>query len=94
MLPIRKGVPIPGAIRTSVPGRRKYPFETMEKGDFFFVPNKEKNTLASHASTVGHKLKRKFETRLCYMVKRVDGWENATDTAKNAVLGIGCWRTK
>lgn len=60
----------------------------------FFIPNKTKNTIGTHASTVGKKLGRKFATRLVYMKgNEQDGWENCTAQDEGAVLGIGVWRT-
>jgi len=39
---------------------RKYPLDTMEVGDWFFVPNKTTESLGSHVHTTGKKLGRKF----------------------------------
>lgn len=89
---VQRNVPLPKVVKTE--GRRKYPFEDMAVGDMFFVPGKTKNTLTAITSTAGRKLKRKFTTRLCYMVETRDGWKQAAPTAKNAVLGVGVWRVK
>lgn len=91
---VLKNVPIPKTVRMIAPVRRKYPFDDMEVGDMFFVPNKSKNTLATHASTVGKALGRKFVTRLTYMVETPDGWEQANPTDLDAVQGVGVWRTQ
>jgi hypothetical protein len=65
----------------------------MDIGDFFFVPNKEKNTLSSHASAAGRKLKRKFLTRLTHATPNTHGgWDLCHVDAENAVQGIGVWR--
>lgn len=80
MLEIQKGVEIPKSTRVVAPSRRKYPFETMEVGDMFFVAGKKRNTLSTHASTVGKKLKKKFITRM------------TTDDDGNE--GVGVWRTE
>jgi hypothetical protein len=66
----------------------------MAVGDMFFVPGKTKNTLTAITSATGRKLKRKFTTRLCYMVETRDGWKPSAEGAKNAIQGIGIWRVK
>lgn len=95
MFAVQKKVPVPPAIRTAAHPRRKYPFEEMDVGDMFFVPNKPKNTLATHASTVGKALGCKFVTRLTHMVQGRDGtWKPANPGDPKAVSGIGVWRTE
>lgn len=93
MLPVQKKVPLPKTLRPAMPSRRKYPFEEMDVNDMFFVPHKDKNTLATHASTVGASLGRKFRTRLTYMRETREGWVPCEANEKKAVLGIGVWRT-
>lgn len=92
MLQVFKNVPVPKTLRTTTSTRRKYPFETMEVGDMFFIPERTKNTLATHASTVGRKLNRKFLTKLAYMRMTKEGWKPCDSGAAGAVLGIGVWR--
>lgn len=89
---VQKNIPMPKVAKTSPPARRKYPFEDMAVGDMFFVPNKTRNTLTTHVSTVGKSLNRKFTTRLTYMVESLDGWTQATKDTPNAIQGIGVWR--
>lgn len=90
--PIQKNIPIPKTIRKKVFFRRKYEFETMDVGDMFFVPNRSKNTLATHASTVGRALGKKFITKLAYMHLVKGAWVPCEDTDEGATLGIGVWR--
>ena len=90
---VEKNISIPKAIRQSPPSRRKYPFDTMEVGDMFFVPDREKNNLAAHTSTMGKKLKRKFVTRLTHMCEEKESWVSCDPSEENAVMGIGVWRT-
>lgn len=94
MLPIQRNIPLPKTLRVTPSPRRKYSFEDMNVGDMFFVPNKTKNTLATHASTVGKALGRKFVTRLTYMAQSRKGWAQATPETPGAVLGVGVWRMK
>lgn len=93
MLPVQKKVPLPKAMRPATTSRRKYPFDEMDVGDMFFVPHKEKNTLATHASAVGVTLGRKFRTRLTYMKETREGWVPCAADDKKAVIGVGVWRT-
>lgn len=91
-----KNVPIPSAVsaRQRVGRRRKYPFNTMDVGEMFFVPNRTKNNLTTHASAVGRKLGRKFATRLMHMRDTGDHWEPCAESDDGAVIGVGVWRTK
>lgn len=90
---VNKNIPFPKTIRTGVKTPRKYPYETMEVGDCFFIPGKARNTLSTHNSNVGKKLGRKFRAKVCYMRKDEDGaWELCEATDTGAVLGLGVWR--
>jgi hypothetical protein len=66
---------------------RKYPLDTMEVGDWFFVPGKERNTIYSHVSTMGKRLGRKFSTRLCWMYFDRK-WIECTPNSDNAEKGV------
>lgn len=94
MYEVSKNVPIPKASRPSPSPRRRYPFEDMEVGDMFFIPNKSKNTFTTQTSTAGKLLGRKFVTRLTRMVLTEDGWEPCEADDPDGVQGIGCWRVK
>jgi len=94
------GVEIPKATRTGggPKGDRKYPFNTMEVGKSFFIPNREKNTLSTHASIMGKRLNKKFKTMLVWghELEYEDGsvgWQLAhAPGEEGSVLGIGVWR--
>lgn len=98
MYKIQKDVPFPKAQNFLPPIRRKYPFEELEVGAMFFVPDRKKNNLAQHASTVGRKLGRQFATRLLKMLAdpaEEGGWLPCEDpNDPKGVLGIGVWRRK
>lgn len=94
VLPIQKKIPVPKTLRPRGGRARKYPFETMQVGDMFFVPNRERNTLATHASTVSKKLGKRFTTRLTHMLETSSGWVPCEPEHPKAVLGIGVWRTQ
>jgi hypothetical protein len=65
MYELQDNIPLPPPVRRPrQAGRRKYPFEDMEVGSFFFVEGKTKNTLGTHVTTVGKELGKKFSTRL------------------------------
>lgn len=107
MFKVLKGIPLPKTNRGDLPPRQsKYPYALLEIGDMFFIPNKTKNTLSTHTSTIGKKLDRRFSTRLTYM-KFVDAdgdlvettdengfWAAAKEGDEGAVLGIGVWRVE
>lgn len=95
MLAVISDIPIPKKARGAIlaPKPRKYPFEQMEVGQMFFVPNKQKNTMNTYFSNAGKKLGRKFSTRLIYMRPEGDVWAMCEATDEGAVRGIGVWRT-
>ncbi|MDR3427778.1 hypothetical protein [Silvimonas sp.] len=95
MFRVQKKVEIPHAMRHTGVSRRVYPYHEMDVGDFFFVPNKEKNTLSSHASAAGRKLERKFLTRLIHAALDIAGtWVICKADDDGAVQGIGVWRVE
>lgn len=93
-------IEIPKAIRMGggPKGDRKYPFNTMEIGESFFVPNRDKNNLSTHASLTGKRLDKKFKTLLVWGHELYDGddvvgWAPANEPGEEgSVLGIGVWR--
>jgi hypothetical protein len=95
MFKVQKNVAMPATVRNPATVKRVYPYHTMDVGDFFFVPNKKKNTLSSHASAAGRKLGRKFNTRLthAYLDKK-ENWHICEASREGAVLGIGAWRSE
>jgi len=93
MFKLQRNIPVPAPVRDLSNIKRRYPYHDMDVGEFFFVPNKTKNTLSSHASTVGHRLGRKFITRLTHARLDTKGaWKLCDASAENAVQGIGVWR--
>ena len=58
---IEKGIPVP---KTAGAGRKtKYPFESMQVGDSFFVKDGTVKTLSRSCGTYGKRLERKFTSR-------------------------------
>ena len=93
MYKIQSGAKKPKPVVPSSSRRRKYPLAELEVGQFFLVPNRTKNTLTTHVSTVGRKLGRTFSTRLTYMVQDAEGvWRLAQESDEGAIMGIGVWR--
>ena len=92
VLDVQRGVPIPKAKRHRGPTRLKYPFESLEVGDFFFVAGKTHNTLATYVSTIGKQLGRRFSTRLTAMHETLEGWQPCDPSHEGAVTGVGVWR--
>ncbi len=68
MLAVQKGVPIPEVDRKPKAVRRKYPVETMEKGDMFFLPKRETKGVSAYISRITKGLPGKFSTRHCWMI--------------------------
>lgn len=95
MYELQSDVPLADVVPGKRKGRRsKYPFESMRVDDMFFVPNKDKNTLAAYVWSVGTELGRKFASRLTYMKRVGDKWEPCDADDPKAVRGIGVWRTE
>lgn len=61
MIEIEKNVPIPA--RKSSVRNKKYPFELMEVGDSFFVPERSVKTFGSTVSAAARRTGYKFATR-------------------------------
>jgi hypothetical protein len=95
MFEFKKDPDVPPTIRPSARGRRrKYPFEEMGVGDYFFVPGKTRNTLGTYVCTVGKQLGRKFATRLTYMRRTPEGWERVDADDPGAQIGVWVGRMK
>jgi hypothetical protein len=95
MFKLQSNVPLPRTIRPKARGRRrKYPFESMQIGSFFFVPGIAREQIYGHVYQVGKQLDMKFSTRVCYMVPVGDDWQPCDQNDKGATLGVGVWRTE
>jgi hypothetical protein len=91
---LQSNVPLQKTIRPRARGRRrKYPFESMQIGSFFFVPGLTRQQIYGHVWQVGRELNMKFSTRLCYMREVNEEWQPCDQLAKGATLGVGVWRT-
>ncbi len=77
-------------------GRRtkKYPYETMEIGEMFFVPLGKVNSITSYSATQGGRMRRKFSTRQCWMRESMEGWVASSEGIAGAVPGVGVWRVE
>lgn len=58
---IEKGIPVPKM--TGAGRKTKYPFESMQVGDSFFVKDGAVKTLSRSCGTYGKRLERKFTSR-------------------------------
>lgn len=92
MFKVNHGVPLPPAIQPERP--RKYPFDTLEVGEMFFISHRGRNNMASQAWAQGKKLKRVFTTRLLFMRETKKGWVACEGTHIDGILGVGIWRSK
>jgi hypothetical protein len=86
---VSQGVPLP---RVKRPRASKYPFDTMEVGAHFFVPDRVTNTMTVRASAEGKRLGKRFRTRLVHMHETVEGWNLCEAVHEFAVRGVGIWR--
>ena len=95
MLKLQSNVPLPRTIRPRARGRRrKYPFESMQVGSFFFVPGITREKIYGHVYQVGKQLGMKFSTRLTYMREVADEWQPCEPDDKGSTLGVGVWRVE
>lgn len=91
MIHLQSNVPPPRR-RPVVDKRRKYPFENMQVGHFFFVPGKTRNSIRSYFSTAGKQHGMKLTSKLIH-ARRVDGeWAECKETDAGATVGVGVWR--
>ena len=95
MLQLQRNVPPPAAPqRQTIDGRRKYPFETMQVNDFFFVAGKRRNSIRTYFATAGKKHGITLKSQLIHARKDDDGqWKMCDADAPGAKVGVGVWRT-
>lgn len=74
---IRKGVDLPAPPTSLNPYPSKYPLNTMDVGDMFFIPGAKMRSISSLISARGKRLGKHF----CCRTLVEDG-----------VLGVGVWR--
>jgi len=93
MLNVQKGVPIPEINRAPKGVRRKYPIETMEVGDMFFVPGRSSKSVSAYISRISKDVPGKFSARHCFMVKNGEGgWRVPQAGDPPPTEGTGVWR--
>jgi len=93
--PIIKNVPLPeSGARQAAMRAKKYPFDTMEPGECFFVEGKRKNTFTTRTSVAAKKLGRKFASRLVYMREKNGNWSLCGPDVPGAKQGVGVWRVE
>ena len=95
MYPVQDGVPL-AAIRAPKPPRRKWPVETMQPGQFFFVPGKTGKSVSAYVSRITKDLPGKYTARHCWAYQTPnDGlWHPCAPGAGMALEGVGVWRTE
>lgn len=93
MLQLQSNVPPPR--REPVSDRRKkYPFESMQVGHFFFVPGKRRNSIRTYFSTAGKQHGIKLTSKLIYARLIDDVWEECREGDEGATIGVGVWRVE
>lgn len=87
------GIPIPEGPSGN---RNKFPFETMDLGAMFFVPNRSAEKFAPYAAKYSRKFTpKKFVARDITMKAGTEPGDFTPCDAKDpkAIVGCGCWRT-
>lgn len=98
MFKVQKGVPIPAVDRVSKQ-RRRFPIDTMEVGDMFFVPGRTTRSVVAYICRITKGRPEKYSARHCWMkTKRILGstlteWIACTPEDAGATEGVGVWRT-
>jgi hypothetical protein len=91
MLQLQSNVPPPRR-RPVNDRRKKYPFESMQVGHFFFVKGKTKNSIRSYFSTAGKQHGIQLTSKLIH-ARKVDGeWKECEENDEGATVGVGVWR--
>lgn len=94
MLQLQRNVPMPKARRSPGDRRHKYPFETMQVNDFFFVPGKEKNSIRTYFAAAGKRHNITLRSQLIYARRNADGqWVPCQENDTGSTIGVGVWRT-
>lgn len=94
MLQLQRNVPPPIPRRSPTDGRKKYPFETMQIDDFFFVEGKSKNSIRTYFTTAGTKHGITLKSQLIHARKDELGlWRPCEEDTPGATIGVGVWRT-
>lgn len=96
MFKVQDGVPLPEISRAPKQPRRKFPVETMEPGQMFFVPGKTSKSVSAYISRITKDLPGKYTARHCYMRKGAihedADWVLCTPDHAGATEGAGVWR--
>jgi hypothetical protein len=94
MLELQRNVPPPTPKPISGnDGRKKYPIKDMKIGDFFFVPDKRRETIRTYFAARGTQLGIKLKSEQIHAFKNDGGqWERCPETMDGAVSGVGVWR--
>jgi hypothetical protein len=71
MLQLQSNVPPPRR-RPVIDRRKKYPFESMQVGHFFFVPGKTRNSIRTYFSTAGKQHGIQLTSKLIH-ARQIDG---------------------
>lgn len=94
MLQLQRNVP-PPTRRPVVDGRKKYPFESMQVGDFFFVEGKTRNSIRTYFATAGKAHGIRLRSQLIFARRNeLEQWVPCPEDAPGAVSGVGVWRTE
>lgn len=86
--------PLPPVDRRPQNTRRKYPFEQMLVGGWFFIPGKNSRSVGAYVARETGPLEGKFSVRHTW-ARQIDGdWKVCAATDEGAKEGTGVWRTE
>lgn len=95
MLNLQRNVPPPtGRTLKDNDARKKYPFERMQVGDFFFVPKRRYSSIRTYFITAGQKHGIKLRSEQIFARQVNEQWTPCEKETPGAVSGVGVWRTE
>lgn len=96
MFTVKKGVKFPGEGANRGGRGRKYPFDKLEVGEMFFVPDKTGSQFTTYVSLWGRRLGRKFRTQTTHMRQDLitNEWEPCKSGAAGAHKGVAVQRVQ
>ena len=93
MFQLQRDVPPPRGRRIrDDDARKKYPFESMQIGHFFFVPNRKHSSIRTYFITAGQKHGIKFRSEQIHARQIDDRWQQCEQGDEGATPGVGVWR--
>lgn len=93
MLQLQRNIPPPKSHQVK-PGdkRKKYPVESMQTGDFFFVEGKVHSSIRTYFSTLGKQHGVRLTSKQIHARRNeLEQWVECPEDTPGAVMGVGVW---